>query len=204
MPSPKLSDAQKQAIASTLREINEQSANIHGHIDFIRDNARLPPFTSQVATPAELLELIRASESEFVLFAEHHVPIYLGRCLIDEFDGHWSVEDKPSMAMFGEPYVDGFGNIGYENIYLPSLELHSEEAAKRFDQFRKSCRRAFDLRTKFVETFSDLSGSSILRSKLEKQCVDLNVLPMGSEAPSVWRERVTKYAKMLKIKLRRG
>ena len=204
MPSPKLSEAQKQAIAATLQEINEQSANIHEHIDFIRDNARLPPFKSQIATPAELLELIRASEAEFVLFAKHHVPIYLGRCLIDEFDGHWSVEDKPSMVMFGEPYVDGFGNIGYENIYLPLLELRSEEDANRFERFRKSCRRAFDLRARFVETFSDLSGASILRSELEKKCVDLNVLPKGSEAPSVWRERVTNYAKMLKIKLRRG
>lgn len=204
MPSPKLSEVQKQALTATLREINEQSAKIHEHIDFIRDNARLPPFVSDVATPGELLKLIRASEAEFVLFAEHHVPIYLGRRLIDEFDGHWSVEDNPRMLMFGKPYVDGFGNIGYENIYLPLLKLKNDDDVKRFARFRASCRRAFDLRAKFTETFSHLAGFTILRSELEQQCIDRNVLPRGQEVERVWRERVTKYAKMLKITLQRG
>ena len=139
MPSRKLTEEQKAVLATTLIEIREQSGNIHEHIDFIRDNARLPHFAGSVATPAELLTLIQASEAEFVTFAEHHVPIYLGCCLIDEFSGHWSVEDKPSMVMFGQPYVDGLGNIGYENIYLPMLQLRDDRDVKRFDQFRASC-----------------------------------------------------------------
>jgi hypothetical protein len=204
MPSQKLTEEQKHALAVNLREINEQAANIHEHIEFIRENARLPPFASDVATSAELLELIRASEAEFVLFAEHHVPIYLGQCLIDEFEGHWSVEQNPRILMFGRPYVDGFGNIGYENIYLPMLKLQSEEDAKRFDRFRASCRRACDLRAKFTSAFSRLAGTSILRSELEQQCADLNVLPKGFEVERVWRERVATYAKMLKIKVQRG
>lgn len=204
MSATKLSEEEKQTLAATLREITEQSANIHEHIDFIRDNARLPEFACDIATPAELLELIRASEAEFVLFAEHHVPIYLGQCLIDEFGGHWSVEENPRMVMFGKPYVDGFGNIGYENIYLPLLKLKNEEDIKRFERFRASCRRAFNLRARFVETFSHLAGTSILRSALEQQCVDSDVLPKGFEVDHVWRQRVTKYAKDLKIRIKRG
>lgn len=204
MPSPKLSEEQKQALAATLREINEQSAGIHEHIDFIRDNAGLPRFESDIATPTELLELTRTSEGEFAMFAEHHVPIYLGCCLIEEFKGHWSVEDNPKMAMFGQPYVDGFGNVGYENVYLRLLKLQSEEDARRFARLRSSCRRAYDLRAKFTEVFSHLSGTSVLRSDLEKQCIELHVLPKGKETGQVWRERVTQYSKLLGIEIQRG
>ncbi len=203
MSSPKLSEKEKQVIAATLREINEQSADIYEHIDFIRENVGLPPFVSEIATPTELLELTRASEGEFAKFAEHHVPIYLGRCLIEEFEGHWSIEENRRMAAFGQPYVDGFGNVEYENIYLPSLRLQNEEDTRRFARFRLSCRRAYDLRASFTEVFSHLSGTSILRSELERQCEELNVLPKGCEVEYVWRQRVTKYAKLLKIKTQR-
>lgn len=187
-----------------MSEINEQSANIQDQIDFIRDNAGLPPFDADFATPSELLELTRKSKGEFVDFAEHHVPIYLGQRLINEFDGHWSIEDNPRMAMFGKPYVDGFGNIGYENIYLPLLKLENEEDAKRFERFRQICRRAYDLREGFTEAFSRLTGASIRRSELENECVELNVLPKGREVERVWRQRVNQYAKLLKIKINRG
>lgn len=204
MPSPRLTAEQKQALAATLREINSQSANIHEHNDFIRDNANMPAFASRSATPSELLELIHTSKAEFALFAEHHVPIYLGQRLIDEFNGHWSVEENPRLVMFGKPYVDGFGNIGHENIYLPLLKLENEEDVERFGRFRASCQRASVLCARFRESFSHLAGTSIPRSELERQCVDLNVLPKGREVQSVWRERMTKYAKILDIKIQRG
>lgn len=200
----KLNEEQKRALATTLSEINAQSANVYEHIDFIRDNAGLPQFDCDFATPSELLELTRKSKGEFVEFAEHHVPIYLGQRLIDEFDGHWSVEGNPKMAMFGKLYVDGFGNIGYENIYLPMLRLENEEDCKRFERFRQSCRRAYDLRERFTAVFSRLAGASILRSELENECVELNVLPKGREVERVWRQRVNEYAKLLKIKIVRG
>lgn len=202
MPTPKLTLEQKAALAATLAEIEKQSSGIHEQIDFIRDNARLPAFDGPVATPAELLAMIKASEHEFVDFAKHHVPIYLGCCLIDEFKAHWSVEEQPSMLMYGQPFVDGFGNVGYENIYLPMLILEDDRDIKRFDRFRASCRRASNLLAKFTEKFSVLSGSSMLRSELEEQC--LSILPKGHEANYVWRSRITKYAKQLKIKIKRG
>lgn len=204
MPSRKLTEEEIRELAHRLREINKQSADIHQHIEFIRDNAGLPPFRSRIATAAELLTLIRASETEFVLFAQHHVPIYLGQCLIDEFAAHWSVEDNPSMAMFGQPYVDGFGNIDYENVYLSQLTLENEDGVRRFEYLRATCRRAFDLRANFTATFAHLAGSSILRSDLEQKCVSLKVLPKNREAGPVWRQRVTKYAQLLNIHIKRG
>jgi len=146
--------------------------------------------------------IIKALDGELLEAAQFHIPVYLGCCLIDEFGGHWNVEGNPRMAMFGQPYVDGFGNIEYENIHLHALELNTEEDARRFELYRKRCRRAFDLRTRFIESFSHLSGSSILRSDFEQQC--LEVLPRGRETKHVWRTRITKYAKLLKIKLKRG
>jgi len=202
MSSRKIIVAKKAILAAKLTEIRKQSASIHEHIEFIRENAGLPPFASSVAAPAELLTMVKAAENEFVDFAKNYVPVYLGCCLIDQFKAHWSVEEKPCMAMFGQPFVDGFGNIEYENIYLPMLRLENNHDVKRFERFRASCQRASDLFAKFTETFSNLSGSIILRSELEEQC--FRVIPKGCEAKHVWRTRITKYAKLLKIKIKHG
>jgi len=174
------------------------------HIDFIRENAGVAPFANSVATPTELLGVLHASEGEFIEFAKHQIPIYLGQSLIDEFDGHWSIEKRPNMAMFGVPYVDGFGNIGYEDIHLPLLSVDDESIIERFERFRVTCRKASRLLPQFTDVFGHLSRSEILRSEFEKHCVENDVLPRGLEAEHVWRSRVTKYAKLLKIKIKRG
>ena len=202
MSRSKLTAKQEQALSIVLREIEGQSTGIHENIEFLRENARLPPFANPLATPSELLALIRASEYEFIKFAKHQVPIYLGCKLIEEFKAHWSVERLQSMAMFGQPYIDGFGNIEYENIYLPMLRLEDDSDIIRFNRFRTSCRRASNLLAQFTETFSSLANSSILRSDLEEQC--RSILPKNRESKQVWRSRITKYAKLLKIKIKRG
>lgn len=204
MTARKLSDADKAILAKSLDAVHEVSANIDEHIEFIRKNAGLPPFAGETATPAELLAMVHNSEGEFIEFAEYHVPIYLGCQLIAEFDGHWSIEDNTNMAMFGEPFVDGFGNIKHENVYLRQLRLRDFQDAKVFDRLQSDCQRAYDLRAKFTETFSDLAGTSILRSELERRCLDLDVLPRKGEVMHVWRTRVTKYARLVNIKIKRG
>ena len=204
MPSRKLTEEQKTLLAHRLQELLDQSGRVHENVDFIRENAGIRPFSQSLATPAELLAVLHASEGEFVELAKHHMPIYLGQALIEEFDGHWSIEKRPSMAMFGVPYVDGFGNIDYEDIHLPLLNVDDDSIVERFERFRGTCRKASRLLSQFKQAFGDLARSEILRSELEKHCIDRDVLPRGFEAEYVWRSRVTKYAKLLKIKIKRG
>ena len=122
---------------SALREIESQSAEIIDHIEFIRDNSGVEPFAGDRATLRELLELVTQSQGEFRDFADSHVPIYIGRCIIDELKGHWSIESRKRMAMFGNAYVNGFGNIDFENLYLPFLHLSEKADIKMIEDLWK-------------------------------------------------------------------
>lgn len=186
---------------SSLRDIERQSAEIIASIDFIRDNVGLKPFAADRATLRELLELVRSSRKEFIEFVHWHVPIYIGRCIIDELKGHWSIENQKRMAMFGKPYVDGFGNIGYENLYLPSLMLTSDEDIYRIEALWNQCRRANELRERFRKEFSSLSGQIASKNEIEKRCIDLGILPSTPMRFKVDRARVNQYSKELNITL---
>ncbi len=189
---------------SFLKEIEKQSDEVLDQIDFIRDNIGLPPFTSERATPEELLQLITNSVGEFKEAAEWHVPIYIGRCFIDELQGHWYIESKKQLAMYGKPYVNGFGNIGYENLYLPQLMVTDREDVNRIKRLWKQSRRAYDIRERFRKEFEPLSGTIAIREDIETRCMELGLLPKSSIRFKVDRARVPLYCKDLKIKLKKG
>lgn len=187
-----------------LKEIEEQSGAILDHIEFIRENAGLPPFKEGRATTEELFALVAGATGEFSDFAEYHVPIYIGRCIVDELDGRWFIEDKKHLVMYGKPYVGGFGNIGYENAYLPYLTITERRDIKRIDRLREQYRRAHRLRERFRSEFGHLSGSAVNRKDIETRCVELGILPSGKIRFRVDRARVPLYCRELKIKLKKG
>lgn len=189
---------------SALREVESQSAEIVDRVDFIRDNAGVKPFAGERATLRELLEVVSHSKGDFEDFAEWHVPIYIGRCVIEELQGHWSVEARKSIATFGQAYVDGFGNIDHENLYLSYLHLNDESDLRRIEGLWKQSRHAHGLRQRFQTEFGSLAGGSVSRKEVEARCVELGILPKSPMRFKVEKTRVTKYSKELGIQLTKG
>ena len=186
---------------SFLDEIRKQSEEIYELVDFIRQHTTVPAFESGRASLEELLAVYLGSEEEMRDFAEWHIPIYIGKCLIDDLGAYWSLEKRKHLAMFGQVYVDGFGNIDWENIYLSQLKLRCENDLKRIRRLLGQAQRAHGYLQLFIETFGSMAGSTLHRAEVEEKCLELGILPKNRCRFRVDRKRVTKYARALKIKL---
>jgi hypothetical protein len=186
-----------------LREIEKQSEGIIEHVDFLRDNAGVAPFAGDRATTEELLAVVTHSTGELREAAEWHVPIYVGRCFIEELHGHWSVETTKRSAMYGKAYVDGFGNIGYENLYLPYLAVTEHKDISRIDRLWKQSRRAYEIREQFQAEFDSLSGTTAIREDIEDRCIELGILPKTPMRFKVDRARVPLYCREMQIRLKK-